>query len=188
LAGSKSVEKFMNCKNYSGKIDFFRVLKPSQTISGMFEGNVAKDEEIKINFGNNDKKIAKDIYQNKYQHDIIFDLNLNSNTKYRLGNSIKDAIAGQYGNDINLIINPKESGILKLSFSPRGGEGLLVFSNRGKIYTTEIKAAYKEYDAMYVYVEKNKLEKFQFIPVGGFNYPIELNFSLQSQILKEAIG
>jgi len=57
---------------------------------------------------------------------------------------------------------------------------LLVFSNKGKIYTTKLCDA-KSYNEVFVCnVEKNISETFTFIPLGGLNYPILLNFSLHS--------
>lgn len=95
-------------------------------------------------------------------------------------------IPGQYGNNINLNIRPLNNGIMKFEFSPRGGQGLLIFKYRGKIYSTDMKSAYKKTDVMYIYVEKDRVESFSFIPIGGFNYPIELTFTLHNEILKES--
>ena len=66
-----------------------------------------------------------------------------------------------------------------MTFSPRGGAGLLVFSNRGKIFITKLMPAFKKYNAFMISVEKGKKETFTFIPCGGLNYPINLDFSLQ---------
>lgn len=187
IAGSKSVEKYMYSEPSSAKINYTRIVKPEETISGIFQGTIIKDDEIVFCFGSESKVIAFDKIQSNFDHSVNLDAEVDKISKFRLGDPIKNKISGQYGNDINLIINPKQSGILKVSFSPRGGEGKLVFENRGKIYKTEMKSPYKQYDVMYVFVEKGKLEKFQFIPIGGFNYPMELSFSLHTEILKEAM-
>ena len=89
-------------------------------------------------------------------------------------------VDGQYGSNINVQVHPKETGILKLSFSPRGGKGILVFSHRGIIHTTKLLPAKKTYEVLSVYVEKNKAETFTFIPLGGLNYPIRLDFQLKN--------
>jgi hypothetical protein len=71
-----------------------------------------------------------------------------------------------------------KSGIMKMSFSPRGGDGLLVFSHRGKITMTKFVSVKDEEDVLNIKVEKNVPEVFTFIPIGGLNYPIRINFSL----------
>ena len=43
---------------------------------------------------------------------------------------------------------------------------------------TKLLPAKKEYDALYISVDKNKPETFTFIPTGGLNFPIQLNFKL----------
>ena len=189
FAGAKSTLDFMKSEYKNDTVNLSIDLKPNETISGMMDGKIIKDDNILFQFGNEKSNIrAVDYYQTKYQHNVNLDLKQNSSTKYRLGENIPNTVKGQYGNDININIKPKESGILSFKFSPRGGEGLLVFENRGKIYKTNLKAAYNKYEVMLVYVEKDKVETFKFIPLGGLNYPIELDFSLQTEILKEAIG
>jgi len=189
FAGAKSTLDFMKSEYKNDTVNLSIDLKPNETISGMMDWKIIKDDNILFQFGNEKSNIrAVDYYQTKYQHNVNLDLKQNSSTKYRLGENIPNSVKGQYGNDININIIPKESGILLFKFSPRGGEGLLVFENRGKIYKTNLKAAYNKYEVMLVYVEKDKVETFKFIPLGGLNYPIELDFSLQTEILKEAIG
>ena len=179
FAGAKSTLDFMKSEYKNDTVNLSINLKPNETISGMMDGKIIKDDNILFQFGNEKSNIrAVDYYQTKYQHNVNLDLKQNSSTKYRLGENIPNTVKGQYGNDININIIPKESGILLFKFSPRGGEGLLVFENRGKIYKTNLKAAYNKYEVMLVYVEKDKVEKFKFIPLGGLNYPIELDFSL----------
>lgn len=188
FAGSKATLDFLKSNYKNDDLDLTISLKPNETLSGMLDGKISKDDIILFQFGNIKNNIrAVDHYQNSYKHDINIDLDKNVSSKYRLGNNIPDTVKGQYGNDINIHIKPKQSGILSVKFSPRGGEGLLVFENRGKIYRTNIKATYNNYEVMLVYVEKDMIESFKFIPIGGLNYPIELDFSLHSQILKEAI-
>lgn len=186
FAGSNSVMKFMNSKTDNSKVEHDISLNPKETISGIFEGLILQNDEVQFSFGSGNKLIAKDLYQEKFDFNVDLNVDIKNNAKFRLGNPIKDTVAGQYGSNINLLINPKDDGILKLSFSPRGGEGLLVFENRGKIYNTDIKSAYKNYEVILIPVEKGKQEKFTFIPIGGLNYPIELCFSLHTEILKEA--
>lgn len=187
IAGAISTTEFMKLNPWNQQVDLTLRLNPNETISGIAEGRILKDDVLLFQFGNQ-KNIIRTVEQTQtsYQHNINIDLNNNKNAKYRLGENIENTVKGQYGNNISIFIKPLESGILSLKFSPRGGNGLLVFENRGKIYKTDIKPAYDKYDVMLVYVEKNKIEKFTFIPLGGLNYPIELDFSLKTEILKEA--
>ena len=108
-------------------------------------------------------------------------MNFSANSKANQTQDIIDGkVDGQYGSNINVQVYPKQTGILKLSFSPRGGKGILVFSHRGIIHTTKLLPAKKTYEVLSVYVEKNKAETFTFIPLGGLNYPIRLDFQLKN--------
>ena len=95
-----------------------------------------------------------------------------------IGEKIEGTVLGQYGSDIKLTVIPRKSGIMKMSFSPRGGDGLLVFSHKGKITMTDFVSVKKESDVLCIKVEKNVPEVFTFIPIGGLNYPIKINFNL----------
>lgn len=187
-AGPKALRKFLSSKNHDEKLNFTRVLKPNFTVTGIIEGEFKKDTNIKFQLGDTEKIIAKDKFQNEYSFDINLGLDFFQTTKYRLGENIKGAIPGQYGSNVNLIIKPANSGIMKFEFSPRGGQGLLIFTYRGRIFSTDVKSAYKKAEVMYIYVEKDRLETITFIPIGGFNYPIELIFSLHNEILKDITG
>ena len=189
FAGAKSTLDFMKSEYKNDTVNLSIDLKPNETISGMMDGKIIKDDNILFQFGNEKNNIrAVDYYQTKYQHNVNLDLKQNSSTKYRLGENIPDTVKGQYGSSINIVVNPKETGILKMSFSPRGGAGLLVFSNRGKIFITKLMPAFKKYDAFMISVEKGKKETFTFIPCGGLNYPINLDFSLQQYELNPDIA
>ena len=100
-----------------------------------------------------------------------------------IGEKIDGTVLGQYGSDIKLYVNPMKSGVMKMSFSPRGGDGLLVFSHRGKITMTKFVSVKEELNVLNLKVEKNVPEVFTFIPIGGLNYPIKINFSLTDKNL-----
>jgi hypothetical protein len=53
---------------------------------------------------------------------------------------------------------------------------------------TKLIPARENYNVMYLSVEKNKTETFTFIPCGGLNYPIRLDFSLSSVLVDEKIA
>jgi hypothetical protein len=189
IAGSKAVKNFFLAKESTGKINLSSNLEPDYTISGILEGDFKKGNTIQYYFGDNSKIISSyDIYQHNYDFNYDLNIGLNQKTNYRLGSGITNTVKGQYGSTINLNVVPNQSGILKMSFSPRGGSGLLVFSNRGKIFITKLMPAFKNYDAFIINVEKGKKETFTFIPCGGLNYPINLEFSLQSYELNPDIA
>lgn len=189
FAGAKSVKNFLTSDAQNCKINITSSVNPDETISGILEGDFQKGDSITYKFGNNDLNLESfDIYQEKYNFDIPINIGYDTVVQFRLGGGIDDTVKGQYGSNVNIVVNPKETGILKVSFSPRGGAGLLVFSNRGKIFITKLMPAFKKYDVFMISVEKGKKETFTFIPCGGLNYPINLDFSLQSYELNPDIA
>jgi hypothetical protein len=188
-AGALTSKNFMLSKEKTSKISFSSSLSPETTISGIVEGIFKKDDVIKVQFGNTKNKIETfDFYQSAYSFQKDISLDLNSAVSYRLGDREEVMVPGGYGSNINLNVTPKQTGILKLSCSPRGGAGILVYSHRGIIYMTKLIPARANYNVMYLSVEKNKAETFTFIPCGGLNYPIRLDFSLSSVLVDEKIA
>jgi hypothetical protein len=188
-AGALTSKNFMLSKEKTSKISFSSSLSPETTISGIVEGIFKKDDVIKVQFGNAKNKIETfDFYQSAYSFQKDISLDLNSVVSYRLGDREEVMVPGGYGSNINLNVTPKQTGILKLSCSPRGGAGILVYSHRGIIYMTKLIPARANYNVMYLSVEKNKTETFTFIPCGGLNYPIRLDFSLSSVLVDEKIA
>ncbi len=178
-SGARSVYNFLTSKPSDTKLNATSTLLPEETISGIFEGDFQKGDTLLCTFGKSNQELDNvDIYQLDYKFDFSYDLDLNKQVTYKLGSGIENTVAGQYGSDITIKIMPKKNGLLRLSFSPRGGSGLLVYQNRGKIFMTKLLPAKKEYDALCISVDKNKPETFTFIPTGGLNFPIQLNFKL----------
>jgi len=188
-AGALTSKNFLLSKETNAKVSMTSNLAPETTISGIVEGIFKKDDRVKVQFGNTKNKIESfDFYQSTYSFDKNISLNINSKLSYRLGEREETMVPGGYGSNINLIVTPTQTGVLKLACSPRGGAGILVFSNRGIIYMTKLIPARANYNVMYISVEKNKSETFTFIPCGGLNYPIRLDFSLQSVLVEEKIA
>lgn len=189
FAGAITAKNFLNAQTQNCKINLSSNLSPNETISGILEGDFQKGDSIVYKFGKEDTILSSfDIYQEQYNFDVPINIGFDTVVQFRLGAGIDNTVKGQYGSSINIVVNPKETGILKMSFSPRGGAGLLVFSNRGKIFVTKLMPAFKKYDAFMISVEKGKKEIFTFIPCGGLNYPINLDFSLQQYELNPDIA
>ena len=180
IAGAKSAERFLSSTPQNSIVNFSSSIMPECTVSGILEANFEKNDSIEYYFDNKNEISKFNVYQEIYNYNYSYDVSLNSKVDYRLGENIENTVKGLYGSNINIKITPKESGILKLSFSPRGGTGLLVFSNKGKIYSTKLYNAKSFNEAFVCNVEKNVAETFTFIPLGGLNYPIQLSFSLHS--------
>jgi hypothetical protein len=189
FAGALSSKNFLKSQSQNCKINLSSNIFPNQTISGILEGDFQKGDSIIYKFGKDETELSSfDIYQELYDFDIPVNIGFDTVVQYRLGAGIDNTVKGQYGSNINIVVTPRETGILKMSFSPRGGSGLLVFSNRGKIFITKLMPAFKKYDAFMISVEKGKKETFTFIPCGGLNYPINLDFSLQTYELNPDIA
>lgn len=180
-AGAEAVKNFFTNPKFYTVLNIYSILEPEETISGIFEGEIEKGTNVVCKIGNENKKInSLDIYQLDYDINKTVSLSLNQKNSFNIGEIIDGKVDGQYGSNINVQINPQENGILKLSFSPRGGDGILVFMHRGIIHKTKLLPAKKTYSVLSVYVEKNKVETFTFIPLGGLNYPIRLDFQLSN--------
>ena len=183
LVGANTARNFLKSKEKNSQVNLVSWVEPNATISGILEGDFSKGDAVTCYFGNN-KNILQtfDIYQPNYDFDFNFNVDFKNKASYRLGDGIENTVRGQYGSNVNIIINPKETGILKMTFNPRGGKGLLVFNNRGKIYMTNLELPRKDYQILMIQVEKGKKETFTFIPTGGLNFPIRIDFLLKSTI------
>ncbi len=180
-AGAQAVKNFFTNPRLYSALNIYSTLEPDETISGIFEGEIEQGTNVICKIGNDNNKInSLDVYQLDYNINKNFTLDLNKKISFRMGEIIDGKVDGQYGSDINVLINPKQNGMLKLSFSPRGGDGILVFMHRGIIHSTKLLSAKKTYDVFSVYVEKDKPETFTFIPLGGLNYPLRLDFELKN--------
>jgi len=183
MVGANTARNFLKSKEANYKVNLVSCVEPNATISGILEGDFKKQDTVTCYFGDNAKTIPSyDVYQLSYDFDFNFDVDYKKKASYRLGDGINNTVRGQYGSNVNIVINPKENGVLKLSFNPRGGNGLLVFNNRGKIYMTNLELPHQDYQVLLIQVEKGKKETFTFIPTGGLNFPIRLDFSLHSKI------
>ena len=183
MVGAYTANNFLKSKEMNYQVKLVSCVEPNATISGILEGDFSKGDVVTCYFGNQVNIIpSQDIYQLSYDFDFNFDVDYKKKASYRLGDGINNTVRGQYGSNVNIIINPKETGILKMTFNPRGGKGLLVFNNRGKIYMTDLKLPHQDYQVLLIQVEKGKKETFTFIPTGGLNFPIKLDFSLHSKI------
>ena len=176
-AGYLSAKGFLSSNKTDSSLNFSCKLKPNEVVSGIIEGNFAKGDEVLYKFGESSDPIETlDLVQSNFSFDIPLVLEKNKKSSYRLGDGLPYTVRGQYGSDITINIKPKETGWMKLSFSPRGGTGALVFENKGKVYSTDFEPAKTMNEATMIYVEKDKTEYIRFIPFGGLNYPILLNF------------
>ena len=183
MVGAYTANNFLKSKEMNYQVKLVSCVEPNATISGILEGDFSKGDVVTCYFGNQENIIpSQDIYQLSYDFDFNFDVDYKKKASYRLGDGINNTVRGQYGSNVNIIINPKETGILKMTFNPRGGKGLLVFNNRGKIYMTDLKLPHQDYQVLLIQVEKGKKETFTFIPTGGLNFPIKVDFSLHSKI------
>jgi hypothetical protein len=154
-------------------------LQPEETISGIIEGEFQQNDRVICRLGVEDNPTNYlDVLQLDYKLEKSLDVYMKISSSIVIGEKIEGTVLGQYGSDIKLTVIPRKSGIMKMSFSPRGGDGLLVFSHRGKITMTKFVSVKEEEDVFCLKVEKNVPEIFIFIPIGGLNYPIKINFNL----------
>ena len=187
--GALTVKNFLKSKTSDSKINLTSYVEPNATISGIIEGDFSKEDYITCYFGHSNSYISSyEILQPSYKFCFNFDVDFKNKASYRLGDGIENTVRGQYGSDVNITITPKESGVLKMTYNPRGGKGLLVFSNRGKIYMTDLEMPHDDYLGCLIEVQKGKKETFTFIPTGGLNFPIRIDFTLISALKDKALA
>jgi hypothetical protein len=178
-AGAKSIKNFFTAKSQNAPLAVYCKLNPEDTISGIIEGEFQQNDRVVCRLGVEDNPTNYlDILQANYKLQKNLGLYMHIPASVNIGEKINGTVLGQYGSDIKLYVSPMKSGIMKMSFSPRGGNGLLVFSHRGKITMTKFVSVKEESDVFTIKVEKNVPEVFTFIPIGGLNYPIRINFNL----------
>ena len=178
-AGAKSIKNFFTAKSKDAPLSIFCKLEPEDTISGILEGEFQKGDRVICRLGTENNPIDYvDVLQANYKLQKNLDLYMKIPASVNIGEKIDGTVLGQYGSDVKLYVIPHKSGIMKMTFSPRGGDGLLVFSHRGKIIMTKFVPVKQESYVLCLKVEKNVPEAFTFIPIGGLNYPIRINFSL----------
>lgn len=183
-AGANSIKNFFTAKTVNAPLAVYCQLNPEDTISGIIEGEFQKGDRVVCRLGVENNSIDYiDILQTNYKLQKNLDLYMKIPASINIGEKIDGTVLGQYGSDIKLYVNPMKSGVMKMSFSPRGGDGLLVFSHRGKITMTKFVSVKEELNVLNLKVEKNVPEVFTFIPIGGLNYPIKINFSLTDKNL-----
>ena len=178
-AGAYSIKNFFTAKQNTAPLNVYCKLDPEETISGIIEGEFQQNDRVICRLGVENNPINYlDVLQLDYKLEKSLDVYMKIPSSVVIGEKIDGTVLGQYGSDIKLTVIPRKSGIMKMSFSPRGGDGLLVFSHKGKITMTEFVSVKKESDVFHLKVEKNVPEVFTFIPIGGLNYPIKINFNL----------
>jgi hypothetical protein len=178
-AGAFSIKNFFTAKQSTSALSVYCKLQPEETISGIIEGEFQQNDRVVCRLGVEDNPINYlDVLQLDYKLEKSLDLYMKISSSVVIGEKIDGTVLGQYGSDIKLTVIAHKSGIMKMSFSPRGGDGLLVFSHRGKITMTKFVSVKEEEDVLCLKVEKNVPEIFTFIPIGGLNYPIKINFNL----------
>lgn len=183
FAGAYAVKNFFSNPTKQGLLNIYSILEPDETISGIFEGEIQKDTSLVCKIGNDNNIINSiDVYQMDYDINKKIDMCINQKINFNIGEIIDGKVDGQYGSNINVQINPSQNGLLTLSFSPRGGDGILVFKHKGIIHKTKLLPAKKKYHVITIFVEQNKTETFTFIPIGGLNYPIRLEFEMKNKI------
>jgi hypothetical protein len=176
-AGSNATVSFLKNNKIDGQVKKTILLQPNQTVSGAIEGKFKKDSVFKISFDNSSKKInhvllIDDDWQKVYNYQI------EDFAIHRLGENPPNDINGQFGYEVCLNLDVKKSGILKMSYSPRGGSGNIIFKYKDKIYESGFKKAYSRNDFLYIKVQKDENHKFFFYPIGGIDYPIEIRFDI----------
>ena len=184
-AGAYSIKNFLTAKQTTAPLNVYSVLQPDETISGILEGEFQQNDRVVCRLGVENNPInCLDVLQLDYTLEKSLDVYMKIPASVIIGEKIEGTVLGQYGSDIKLTVIPRKSGLMKMSFSPRGGDGLLVFSHRGKITMTEVVSVKNESDVICFKAEKNVPEVFTFIPIGGLNYPIKINFNLYEFIDK----
>jgi len=147
------------------------------TISGVAEGvwDKASNLVAKLGAGPEVDGIAKIISQHLFlEEKIIF--SAAQQGVFRVGESRPGHIPGNYGSTIRLwarYYGPIRKKA-RISFSPRGGNAVLIYRLDGRLVRTSKARAKSDYFLFYKWLNPDESFYIDVYPIGGFNYPLEL--------------
>ena len=150
------------------------------TVSGLIEAKMGKGNSWFCRLGAGEEVDGiKIINVDDFDRDVQAELKDNKPFEFRLGDNRKDTIPGHYGYNYNFSIkNTSDKDKMLLCFiNSRAGKMTAVFKvgEDDVISTGEIqpKQDVKFHNQL---IRPNETLNIQYLPTGGYSYPIELKF------------
>ena len=181
IAGSKAIKSFLNAKAKSvSNPQVIKEVADGDTVSGLIEAKMDKGNSWFCRLGAGEEvEGIKIINVDDFDRDIQAELKDNKPFEFRLGDNRKDIIPGHYGYNYNFSIkNTSDKDKMLLCFiNSRAGKMTAVFKvgEEDVVSTGEIqpKQDVKFHNQL---IRPNETLNFQYLPTGGYSYPIELKF------------
>lgn len=181
VAGSKAIKNFLNAKVKSvSNPQLIKIVSDGDTVSGIIEANMDKGNSWYCRLGEGEEVDGiKIINVDNFDRDIQAELKDNKPFEFRLGDNRKDIIPGHYGYNYNFAIkNTSSKDKMLLCFiNSRAGKMTAVFKigEDDVVSTDEIqpKIDVKFHNQL---IRPNETLNIQYLPTGGYSYPIELKF------------
>lgn len=181
IAGSKAIKNFLNAKAKSvSNPQLIKEVANGDTVSGIIEAKMDKGNSWHCRLGEGEEVDGiKIINVDDFDRDIQAELKDNKPFEFRLGDNRKDTIPGHYGYNYNFSIkNTSAKDKMLLCFiNSRAGKMTAVFKvgEDDVISTGEVqpKQDVKFHNQL---IRPNETLNIQYLPTGGYSYPIELKF------------
>lgn len=181
IAGSKAIKNFLNAKAKSvSNPQLIKEVANGDTVSGIIEAKMDKGNSWNCRLGEGEEVDGiKIINVDDFDRDIQAELKDNKPFEFRLGDNRKDTIPGHYGYNYNFLIkNTSDKDKMLLCFvNSRAGKMTAVFKvgEDDVISTGEVqpKRDIKFHNQL---IRPNETLSIQYLPTGGYSYPIELKF------------
>lgn len=158
------------------------LLKPGQTISGVFECIGKVDTFVMVFMGNADRHVdhAKNIVLPFFKKKETVDFTLGHTLTYRIGDpKEKIDLPGSYGVNYEFKVYSLLVPIkIKVYASGRGGPVRVPYLLNGKLSVTETLKPREEYLLFEKTIYPNETLTFETMPVGGFCYPLQITFKV----------
>ena len=182
FAGAKANSAFFKAQRKSIDNPKLSITLPNKsTVSGIADATFDQGDSWLCEMGSGYAiEGIKIITTDNFHKRININLFNNKPNFYRLGDNRNDVIPGDYGFNYNFEVRNTTSKkkMLLCYFDPRGGKMTGVFNVEDKVfYIKEVlpKTTTKFYHKI---LEPKENISIEYIPTGGYSYPIELKFKL----------
>jgi hypothetical protein len=181
IAGAEASAAFFKAKEKIIKNPIVTLNVPNNhTVSGIAEAKFIPGEKWLCELGTTKTIIeSKIITIDKFDRNVEISLN-DKPIWYRLGDNRKSSIPGNYGYHFNFNVVNKSSKkkMLVCYLNPRGGKITGVFNVNKQIISTEELLPKTENKFYHKILDSNENISLEYIPTGGYCYPIQIKFKL----------
>lgn len=182
IAGAKANLAFFKAQRKSIENPNLEINLPNNTtVSGMVDATFDPGDKWNCSMGSGEPvKGIKIITTDNFYKNVKIDLKNNKPSFYRLGDNRNDIIPGDYGYsyqfELSNVTNKKK--LLLCYIDPRGGKITGVFNVDGKSFLTDEINPRIQTKFFHKILDANEKINLNYVPTGGYSYPINLKFKL----------